>query len=243
MERYQSLFVKEWHKWPSFVYGIQDLSLLEEAVIEVKNYLNQIENIIKKIKKDIKNIENNEKLVDLFNKEFQSNKIKFLYEPFYFDLGFGEYGINIGLSNKRNGDIFVKVNLKFAESFSDNFNHFLKSLLHIIGHELVHRGQTLFATQEYLLKLKSKANEDESDYFSDKQEIMSYAWQIIEELRFVIPAKDNKELKEHFKNFNFIRSKSIIFDKYMSLFSENDYVIKRLVKYIYQYLDNQGKEY
>lgn len=103
---------------------------------------------------------------------------------------------------------------------------FLNRVKDIIGHELIHKGQTSRAGEEkYVLPNPM----DRKSYFANKEEIMAFSWTIANEL-----AKDAKDVETAF-----MTSKSRLVQQLwgdIKRYSEEE-VLKRYRKYIYMYLD------
>lgn len=87
-------------------------------------------------------------------------------------------------------------------------------------------------------QLQSYVNyaKNHKDYFSDKDEIMAYAWSVVEELRF--QGWNNNKIKQSLtNNFSEIRKNSKFFDFYFSeVKNHNQKGFKLLIKYMYDYL-------
>ena len=87
-------------------------------------------------------------------------------------------------------------------------------------------------------QLQSYVNyaKNHKDYFSDKDEIMSYAWSVVEELRF--HGWNNNKIKQSMtNNFSSIRQNSKFFEYYYdNVKNHNQKDFKLLIKYIYDYL-------
>lgn len=155
-----------------------------------------------------------------------------------------EYAAGIlgsGCLTNRKGTIKIYVHedflrLQYDEKF---FKFFVRNVLRVIGHELIHRQEGLRIQnqkiRDYALdhsKLETK------EYLANKQEMMARAWQIIEELRYkgyvdnAIRADINSKV---------VLAKSTSLSEYYDYFDykTDKEIFKRLYKYIYMYLDGQ----
>ena len=126
-------------------------------------------------------------------------------------------------------DLFIDKNIEIK---------FLQTFKELIGHELIHRSQFI---NRHLNKSESNIikgpPQEFKKYVSQKTEIMSYAWQIIEELRFKGFA--DKEI------LNYIQSKrsnenlnpdNSMLDYYIYNFRDTS-VLNLLFKYMYEYIE------
>ena len=110
-----------------------------------------------------------------------------------------------------------------------------KQILNMLGHELIHREQYLKIEDDKLREKIFKSNLDPKTYLSKKYELMSYAWQIIE--FFKLTGKTDEEIKkilQHNSMLKFSFSPVLLF--YHETFKNNPDVLKRLYKYMYEYL-------
>jgi hypothetical protein len=78
--------------------------------------------------------------------------------------------------------------------------------------------------------------ENIKEQLSNNQEIMAYAWQAVEELRYRFG--NDKEILEHIKKYDlmFFRHSAIL-SAYYSLFEKDDPILKKFYKYMYLYLE------
>ena len=129
-------------------------------------------------------------------------------------------------------------NLFVDEELQKNF---LISFDELLGHELIHRGQFLNKQDEIIrvdiFKLKQvKGNQHNKDmyYYSLKGEIMAYAWMAVEELRF--NGYSTKRILEIIKTNEPLKKESPVLKIYRELFTIDDAQLKRLYKYMYEYI-------
>ena len=112
----------------------------------------------------------------------------------------------------------------------ESFNKFLKEFKELAGHELIHREQYV---KDVSIFLTHKATDDIKTYLSDKKEIMAYAWQIVEYMRYSLTdhqiysllKSDNSEkyeyhnaLFQYHKHFTIQDKELQLFYKYMYLY-------------------------
>lgn len=217
---------------------------LWEAVVQPEEYINniieKIDNIYDILKREKYNLKYFCK--DL-NKHFKKNKIDFVADKEIKKAKdvYISYGINEGATlPDRFGRIRIYFNELALNIFKSDkiFNKFKEMLTVCLKHELIHRGQALRISDRKLrAKVLKKDYDDIIKYLSDKQEIMSFAWEIIELLR--IKGLKNKEILSLIKSdIKQLRRINEIIDIYFEYFSIEDYQIKLLLKYMYMYLED-----
>ena len=122
-------------------------------------------------------------------------------------------------------------------------NHFVEQFEIIVGHEILHRLQY---GKNKIKNFMNKYNvEDVNDlnqvrrYLSDKEEIMAYAWQIVE--FFKIHDYKREKIKNLLKN-NELENEKYQYEPlyyYHKVFKINDAPLRLLYKYMYMYLDSK----
>ena len=148
-------------------------------------------------------------------------------------------GVNVMFTGYKSLTIIIFCSPIINELFINKelSTHFLQVFKEIVGHELIHRSQFI---NRHLNKSESnimrQPPEEFNKYLSQKTEIMSYAWQIIEELRFK-GLSDTKILNyiKTKRNDNNLDYENNILDYYIYTFRDTQ-VLNQLFKYMYEYL-------
>ena len=220
---------------------------LFEAVIRSDRYVSVVINEFRKLLQeyDGKVFRYPVYLFDILNEKFKKYNFEFVEK---YDVNNNDYqtGIDMGEILPRNLKIIFYCNSVLGDLFvnRDLQKGFLTKFDQILGHELIHRGQFLNVQGEHLraeiFKLKPEdAIGNEYDkamhYYSRKGEIMAYAWMVIEELRFN-GYSANKILEIIHNNIK-TENESLVLDQYRKLFTIEDIQLKRLYKYIYEYIE------
>jgi hypothetical protein len=211
------------------------LQSLSEAVIHVDKYINMLNIYLNQNKFKIFNEGSEEDKLRILNNLFLPYKIQFIVKD-----EFGKnYSLIRGLCNKENITIFVGFNIFDYLQDSPVFKVFSQKLLNLIGHELVHRGQYYVRKADFIHFYAYETNID-SNYFSNPQEIMAYAWMAIENMRS--HGYNNDQILSKVK-INNVSAAEIGFSHiYLSELKELDEkTYKRFLKYMYQYLINPIK--
>lgn len=215
-------------------------TILQEKVIEVDLYVKLVLKILDDFYKEYKgNLFNAEKVVNALNIIFKTYKFIFKYKGFP-NKDIEKSGINFMATEVNKKDkfpyIYIYCNSYLGNCIETNLNYkkFRQKFKKLIEHEFIHRSQfLLMADEELRYRVNTEPYENDEEYFSNYREIMTYAKQMIEELRF--EGKTNQEILNIVKNN--IGKESSILDLYIQLFkNKNDKVLKRLYKYIYEYL-------
>ncbi len=233
-------------------YSITDNPILQEVVLSPL-YLDEVEKYLLKIKKDIQK----QKFTKLnvmclyLSAKLLKYQIRFKIDEESISTR-NEYQAGItrsGCLSNRKGTINVYVNdnlLKIQEKDKvEFFNFFVKNIIRIIGHELIHRHQGfLIANQKLKTYIMDHSELDTIKYLSNKQEMMCRAWQILEEFRY--SGLDENQIKNLISNIkDGFRYSYTLYD-YLVIFDfnkkENKEIFKQLQKYIYQYYDGQEVE-
>lgn len=183
----------------------------------------------------------------LFNAEDPKNKEEFC--------GISDMGINGKI-------ILIYCNNNFDINFYKQDAELFQTFYELILHELAHRGQILLRSYEVSFELYNKDIKNINKIFLDKsltekekkrllmrrylskpEEIMAYANQILEELRF--QGLSNKQIIENLKSLKIKPDLSAgmkMYNDYFSISNKDDLVvIRRLFKYIYEYITGKEK--
>jgi len=213
---------------------------LSEKVIDVNLYVSLVLKILDNFYKKYKNnIFKSSKMTKALNEIFKSYKFIFEYIG-SIEKDEEKTGINIMGTKVDKKDKFpyihILCNLYIGKCLEnrENYENFRKKFQLLIEHEFIHRTQfLLMADKKLRYKVNSSSFDRDEEYFGDYREIMTYAKQMIEELRF--NGKTDNEILNIVNNR--IRNESSILDLYLKLFkNKNDKVLKKLYKYIYEYL-------
>jgi len=217
-----------------------------EAVQRPENYLSQIIKIIIEnkdriqkatLKKDIEHI------FILLSSILRKYKIKFRYKD-----DIGDY---LGLSGESGTlpDMYntIQININdgiFLIEGNKEFDIFIYGLEQTLGHEIIHRMQMLDKVSIDIQKeLGKKANSSEKNYRFSRQELMAYAWSIIEDFRFM--GYSNSKILEIIKKIDNVGYRDnikipITYNYYLGFFGQynNNELRNQLHKYIYEYLND-----
>ena len=212
---------------------------LEEAVIRPTLYLSEFEKIIYSLNNKYKNFDFKypEKVIELLNKEFNKYLVFFNYTgEFCSNSEIDKYGNEAFFKSAYNPEgslnIFLECYVSIDNIFKDDLIYkFLGEFKQLIGHELIHRQQQINRN----FKRSSKNIISDVDYYSDKMEIMSYAWQYIETLRFY--GYTNNDILKYIKNKNpeYSLEDFDIRNHYYTIFGDSN-EFKLFNKYCYDYL-------
>lgn len=228
--------------------------LLDEAVIFTDEYLEKIISKFNKIRNQFNYKKSLSIICSRLNIIFLSDKIRFIeQEPAKGNDAHIKFGINGGESLvDKYGSIRISLNKHILNSLNNEafYNLFIKYLMNILKHELVHRGQALRIKDlniraEVLSKdygeLITKNNIRK--YLADKQEIMANAWFIIQTFKF--HNYDNKKIINLLNTNHKHDDKKILMSNllkiYHDYFEMNENPIKLLYKYMYLYLQEDEK--
>jgi hypothetical protein len=264
-------------KQTSIVESLQDTpyAVIREAIINVKYYSNLLDSVFRDCleKYKDKTFRHYAQLLFLLNKDFACYNIVFKDSG---NLRVDksdkeEVGIEQMKTNRHNLEITIECNYVFGERFLQQDNFLIYYFNTLLGHELVHRGQALNTNADTVLliakkeiercnKLKDKYercgyNDSEINdllykekYLANRREIMSYAYQAVEELRY--SNYSNEEIKAKLRTFDFNKyeKESGMLESYFISF--RDYrtnklsydVLKLFSKYMLEYINGNGKE-
>lgn len=207
---------------------------LFEAVIHVDKYLNVIEDVFLSNRKKITSIADKNK-IKLLNDLFYSFKISFelINEPV------SNYGVVRAVNSKEHIKVFLNHEV-FTFMIDSFYREWLKTLLPLIGHELVHRGQFFIRKNDFVnfygFENNGKLSIDTIEA-TNTQEIMAYALMGIENLRF--KGFSDEQILNKVKNYNEKEMESGIMILYLSDMKKYNFeVYKKFCKYVYGYLKN-----
>lgn len=172
--------------------------------------------------------------------------LNYFFEEYYIQfsfIGFDEDSDGSGITKMQTGNksytTIVRCNQDFRSNIKTNSQILVQTFYELITHELTHRGQ--FLLNELNIFNDKKNIKDKlgwKNYLSQKYELMAYANQAIEELRF--EGHSNNDILVMIKSFNFRDSKSTTIKNYMETFdkkvSSDLKILKQLFKYMYEYL-------
>lgn len=212
---------------------------LSEAVIRTEKYAELLKIWFEEVIESIK------------NKTFRETKDVTKYLNYFFDeygimfvfTGYDDYSDGSGISKMQTGSqsylIQVICNQDFKYNIKINSYFLIQTFYELLVHELTHRGQFLLNKLNLLNDKKNKKTElGTKNYLSQKHELMAYANQAIEELRF--EGFSNKEIIIMIKSFNFKNSHSTTIKNYFEYFNKNNkedlQILKQFFKYMYEYL-------
>jgi hypothetical protein len=234
-----------------FIYhkhGMTDNPIIREAVLS-PIYLEDVENYLFKIKKDIRKQKINKlKILNAYlTIKFYKYSVIFIEDNENMNNidNIPEYKAGITksscLSNRKGTiKIYTNNNLLKIQTEDSLYDYFIKNVLRILGHELIHRHQGFVITNQKLKNyIMDHSKLEVENYLSNKQEMMARAWQILEEFRYV--GLKNEDIRHLLSNIEKgMRYSKTLYD-YFVVFKddENKDVFKRLQKYIYQYFDGQ----
>lgn len=205
--------------WPQ--WDIDNPLLFCEAAIvpDTKKHMDVFDN--KHFNNMVKLCNSNDEFISLLNQVFKGSKIRFIYKP-----------VRELDGSTRDGIITVYVGDNVLSNFVNHNTKFMNTLRVTLSHELVHREQQkrIDWSRYYHYKSDVKGNID------NKQEVMAYARTIVD--RLLVVYGDYKK-----KVIGFLqRPKNGVvkeFDMYIDTFDKDSDVVKRLYKYMYEYVINE----
>lgn len=207
-------------------YIFDDVTFVSEAVIlvSVSDFIKELDKVKNN---DSYNVNGNQKynlfsdtksLIKILNKEFKKH-----------DITFSNQKSKFSAITDKNGKIIIFVNDMFYNIFTNNYEKFRNSFETILKHEIIHREQSKRIDWS---KYEFQKQKTIKDYYGNKQEIMAYSKTIVDHL-FKIYKTNNWVL-------NFLRNPktgiSNIFDDYLKIFEKDSVQIKRLYKYMVEYV-------
>lgn len=214
-----------------------------EGIIRPNKYTNEISAIVKRNSNLLSQNDNENNIIFLLNSLlYNKYKIHFIYD----ENSNRNLPISIAAYNYKNNDIEVGITDTLLNNTKDNgiLKQLFEQIELIIGHEIIHRLQF---GQNKIKKLMNKYNVENIDdlnqvrkYLSDKDEIMAYAWQIVE---FFKVHDYSKEKIKTLLQSNHLDNEKYQYEPlyyYHKVFTINDTPLKLLYKYMYSYLDIEG---
>lgn len=216
-------------------------TIIQESVYRPDNYVKNLLQYLKEILKKYegKTVRYPGFICNILNKEFSKYNIIFEYEG-----GYKQDGYKCGINEMRTGStsltIIIQCSPSIEKIFIDkNFQiKFIQAFKELIGHELIHRGQFIAVQNFHMDKiiarfLHTDKYKTEIGYYANKHEIMSWSWQIIEELRF--KGATDAEILYYLKNKKGSYDSPVFENIYLKFYNSSN-VLKRLLKYMYEYL-------
>lgn len=233
-----------------------------EAVIRTDKYAKLLEN---ELIQSSKSIEKNLTILQLLkklNNVFEIYLIKFSFNAEDPKEKEEFCGISRMSLDGKTKIIVVYCNNNFDINFYKQDKTLFQTFFELIAHELSHRGQILLRSYKASLEIYNRdikkdskilsninldADEKERllmrEHLSRSEEIMAYANQILEELRF--QGLNSKQIIEKLKSLKIdsgLSSGMDMYNKYFSISNKDDLVvIKRLFRYIYEYITGKEK--
>ncbi len=203
---------------------------INEAVIIPVEYLKILQDIFITNKKNIiLNSSNNNSFVAFLNSLYN------MYNIFFIDSNITKKDY-VCLKAKYEPDKNVIIIYMTSDSnfyLSVNFNLVWNSIKYMLGHELVHQVQ--YIRQKVKQDFVKYEETDLRKYYSDKKEIMSFAWQAI--FLYLCFNRSKTEIIKALKNENEdINKYNVVVEQYYSLFEKDSKQLKLFLKYCYLYL-------
>ena len=216
-------------------YQYKRLLLMTEDVIKVDAYEELLANVFNRVKPLVKgkHLSTLELCWEL-NEEFRHFKIYFLGVGVT-DKQYSKIGLEkASAEDDEFNTIRVLINEnceKYFNVFSDNY---IDRILTFINHELIHREQAVrMKSREIITKNFDKTNKYKTtaEYISDPQEMMAFAYTIVEDVR--MRGWSDSEIISGLKSFNL---ESPVWYEYSKNFTKDSDVMKTVVKNIYSYV-------
>lgn len=219
---------------------------LEESVIRTEKYAYQIKEWFEYVLFELRNTNFivTSDLTKVLSNYFDPYGIQFIFKG----NNIASDGSGIGGMQSGNKTYVIQVlcDHNFKQNVKTQSKLLIQTFYDLIVHELTHRGQFLLRniyrmeTEKY-----TSPRENFKKYLSQKSELMAYANQAIEELRF--EGLSDKEIIIKLKSFDFKETRSATLLNYMSTFNKNDpsdyKIFKQLIKYMIEYLTGERKRY
>jgi len=137
----------------------------------------------------------------------------------------------------------LKIHIHFTEDYwikYYNKNVLWKKICTHIKHELVHKGQKLEANIPNVLTYTSDYEDNYLNYFTSKYEIMAHSVSFVEILRF--QGHDDRTIKKSLGSKTHSFKLLLPYFKIYNSFGYDSDEYRTFCKYVYQYVDGQGKE-
>lgn len=201
-----------------------------EAIVIPKNILNILKDIFYSNKKNIMQTSVlNQSLIQYLNNIYKNHKIQFIKIN---ETSEGSTVLKSFYDIKTN-IITLYLTKDSNEYLLQDFDKYWDSFKLMLGHECIHRMQYL---RQKVNKNYFPSMEKEIKYYSNKQEIMAFAWQAI--FLYLCYGKTKEEMKKAVTNkedrnnyFNYV------VNKYNELFSFDSNIMKIFKKYCYEYIN------
>jgi len=214
-----------------------------EAVINVDKYSTLLERVTETIYRDLKGKSlNRVSMIRYFNKLFKKFKIEFkivkeeqVIKNNVYKIGL--IGAETLLDKYSTIKIYCNMNIFDITTNEEACKLFIKFLIRLIKHELIHRVQVINILDLKIKKSLATNKKDQIEYYKNIHELMAYAWEILEELRF--SGLTDKQIEHKLKKLDFTANHSGILFHYVKMFDNNREVLHKLYKYIYMYIHEQ----
>ena len=198
---------------------VDDDFFLTEAIInvDVESYLKPLKDW--EIETEINQCEDTSCFISILNRIYNKKNIYFYIKP------------NSKYSGKtlKSGKINIFLGINSLLLYNTKKDKFIEKIKIILEHELIHREQSKKINWDNY-HIKHPVNKTE--YLANKQEIMAYAKSIVDQLhkKFIV----NKKILDFLQSPT--KGESNYLDQYIENFGNDDKAIKRLYKYMYEYL-------
>lgn len=202
-----------------------------EAIIQPSAYVKNLLNLLDENKNLLKNNTHPEDLVTNITNLYKNHKVIFKVNTFPID-----NNIMVHHGGNDGNYIYIFCTPLILNAFK-NYKEFKNQFAKFLKHEIIHREQNVrINNDEEIKKIIKKSRKGQIAYYSSKQEIMAYAWQIVNDFR--IRGKSDKIIKDLIGKDSILATKfSPPLKMYKDLFLQNSNILKLLYKYIYLYLD------
>lgn len=202
---------------------------LLEAIIKPDLYFKVLKNIFNRIENKVKNLKSSKEICEFLTKEFTSFKIIFKLESI-------DYRQSNGLNSGGTDDdmfntIYIFCNPLLKDEINNEYKKVVDKIILILQHEFIHRNQAIRMKSMEIISKNFRDKETAYEYYSDKQELMAYAWHVVEILRR--KGIDNKKILNALKNGSIIEEN---YNYIVDVLGINSKEIKRFHKYMYEYL-------
>jgi hypothetical protein len=241
MKKYKPFFINK-----EFLKPILNSNLLIENIIAPEEYLDSILKKFNKIIKIIKKEKSLNQLCKSLSIHFFWCKIQFISQD-YTTKGmedFIKFGINEGRSlPDRYSTIGIFLNNNVLKIYSDKnfYDNFIKWLLFILKHELVHRGQHLrIKDVELRDEVYGKEFDSTKERLATKSETMAIAWEAVE--LFKLQGFTKERIIKLISSTDIVKKRlCYTLAAYHIYFGTNSLELKLFYKYMYLYLDQEVK--
>jgi len=212
-----------------FMYYIKEAVIFPDVYIQ-----SMLETITSYVQNFLKKSYNAKQITELLTRIFLKDKILFVLQSNI--EAEGEVLNRSGFKQKTGYFLmFCNPNITNIQKDKESYKSFCYEFMDLIGHEMIHRIQYINSKEQWIVKLQNTKNPKK--YLFDPHEIMAYAWQIIQ--YFKLQNYTNKQIKEILSSTNNEKLNCRTLKAYHYFFDKDSDVIKRLYKYMYQYLDEE----